>query len=285
MILVLENLHEIVDPKVLGDLDRFVGLLPESVRLVLTSRSDPPLTSLQQLQLRGELAQLRVAELAFTANELRLLTADLDEDSQLLIWERTEGWPALVQLMLLSVRTQSGVPLTPFEDDHVLAEYLFRELLRRQDPRVQDLMLVAGVPDMLPLDLAVQLTGMTDAGRVLDDLVAASGLVTRAPAPLDEQPWYRFHPLLRAYLRAELVRSDRQRGQEVHAGAARWFLDAGLPVEAVRHARAREDTLVLESVVAAAGFGLVNAGESILLLDALAGASGWAPSVPPGRTW
>ncbi len=108
LVLVLENLHELVDLKVLADLDRFVGLLPDSVKLVLTSRSDPPLTALQDLHLRGALAQLRVRDLAFTPGELRLLAPDLDEEKRQLIWDRTDGWPALVSLMLLSLRTHVG---------------------------------------------------------------------------------------------------------------------------------------------------------------------------------
>ena len=80
------------------------------MKLVLTSRSDPPLTALQDLHLRGELAQLRVRDLAFTPGELRLLAPDLDEEKRQLIWDRTDGWPALVSLMLLSLRTQSELP-------------------------------------------------------------------------------------------------------------------------------------------------------------------------------
>jgi LuxR family maltose regulon positive regulatory protein len=281
LVLVVENVHELVDPKLLADLDHFVGLLPDSMRLLLTSRSDPPLTALHDLHLQGLLAHLRLGDLAFTPGELELLAPDIGEDTRQLIWSRTDGWPALVKLMLLSLRSQAELPLTPFDDDYVMAEYLFRELLRRQDPEVQSLMLVGGVPDVLPLDLAVHLSGMTDAGRVLEGLVSASGLVTRTPAPLDEQPWYRFHPLLRAYLRAELVRTDRAGAHDVHARSASWFLDAGLPLEAIRHARASEESAVLERVVAASGLGLVNAGEASLLLDALAGATAWTPTPGP----
>ncbi|MET0837931.1 MAG: LuxR C-terminal-related transcriptional regulator [Marmoricola sp.] len=278
VVLVLENLHEIVDPRVLADLDRFVGLLPASCRLVLTSRSDPPLTSLQALHLRGELGQLRLADLAFTPDELRRLVPDVDEQARQLIWERTEGWPALVQLLLFSIRSRSEVPLSPLGGDPVLAEYLFQELLRRQDERVQGLMLAAGVPDLVPLDLVVELTGMTDAGSILDRLVAASGLVTHARVPGDSRPWYRFHPLLRSYLRAELTRTDRQRQLALHSRAATWYLEADLPLEAVRHARASEDVTVLEQVSAAVGLGLVNAGEASLLVDALGGTTRWSPA-------
>ena len=281
VVLVLENLHEVVDPKVLADLDHFVALLPMSCRLVLTSRSDPPLTSLQALQLRGGLGQLRVTDLAFTSDELRRLVPDVDDEARALIWERTEGWPALVQLLLLSIRSRSEVPLAPLGGDPVLAEYLFQELLRRQDQRVQDLMLAAGVPDLVPLDLAVELTGMTDAGSILDRLVAVSGLVTQAHVPGDERPWYRFHPLLRSYLRAELTRSDRQRQQELHSRAATWYLGADLPLDAVRHARASDDTAVLERVISAVGLGLVNAGEASLLVDALGGRTRRSPAAAP----
>jgi LuxR family maltose regulon positive regulatory protein len=284
LVLVVENVHELVDPRVLADLDLFVGLLPASVQLVLTSRADPPLTALHDLHLLGALAELRGRDLALTSDELRRLVPDVDGATRQLIMERTDGWPALVQLMLLSLRTHAELPLTPFEDDYVMAEYLFRELLRRQDESVQSLMLVAAVPDLLPLDLAVELSGMTDAGRVLDGLVATSGLVTRAATP-EEQPWYRFHPLLRSYLRAELLRSDGQGGREVQVRAALWFLAAGLPLEAVRHARASEAWDALDRVVASVGLGLVNAGEASLLLDALEAPGASATRAPDAGPW
>ena len=207
----MENLHEVVDAALLTDLDLWLGLVPTTTKVVLTSRSDPPLMSLQARKLRGAIDQLRASDLAFTPDELRLLAPEVDPDARRSMWRRTEGWPALVRLMLMAVRAAGDEPSPPTGEDPVLAEYLFTELFRKQTERIQSLMLVCGSLEIIPLDLAASISGMDDAGHVLEDLVTTSGLVTRVASPTGAGAWYRFHPLLRAYLQGELLRTDRQR--------------------------------------------------------------------------
>jgi LuxR family maltose regulon positive regulatory protein len=270
VVVVVENLHEVVDPAVLSDLDLWLGLLPGTVKVVLTSRSDPPLMSLQARRLRGTIDQLRAVDLAFTPDELRELAPDVDPTTRQAMWRRTEGWPALVRLMLLTARSSGDAQVRSGDDeDPVLAEYLFHELFRKQGARIQTLMLVCGALETIPLDLVASITSINEAGHVLEELVTTSGLVTRAPSPTGGPPWYRFHPLLRAYLRGELLRSDRELESAVHAAAAPWFCARGLNVEAVRHACAGTDESLRERVVAAAGLAMVNSGEASLLLTAL----------------
>jgi len=269
VVVVMENLHEVVDAALLSDLDLWLGLVPTTTKVVLTSRSDPPLMSLQARKLRGALDQLRASDLAFTPDELRLLAPEVDPDARRSLWRRTEGWPALVRLMLMAVRAAGAEPSLPTGEDPVLAEYLFTELFRKQTERIQSLMLVCGSLEIIPLDLAASISGMDDAGRVLEELVTTSGLVTRVASPTGDGAWYRFHPLLRAYLQGELLRTDRQRESTIRAEAASWFLETGLNVEAVAHARASADPEVQERIVAEVGIAMVNAGEASLLLTAL----------------
>ena len=240
-----------------------------TTKVVLTSRSDPPLMSLQGRKLRGTLDQLRASDLAFTPDELRVLAPDVAPDARRSMWHRTEGWPALVRLMLMAVRAAGDEASLPAGEDPVLAEYLFTELFRKQDEQIQSLMLVCGTLETIPLDLAASITGLDDAGRVLEELVTTSGLVTRVASPNGDQAWYRFHPLLRAYLRGELLRTDRQRESSIHTQAASWFLEMGLNAEAVGHACASADPAVREGIVADVGIAMVNAGEASLLLSAL----------------
>ena len=270
VVVVMENLHEVVDAALLTDLDLWLGLVPTTTKVVLTSRSDPPLMTLQARKLRGAIDQLRASDLAFTPDELRLLAPEVDPDARRSMWRRTEGWPALVRLMLMAVRAAGDEPSPPTTgEDPVLAEYLFTELFRKQTERIQSLMLVCGSLEIIPLDLAASLSGMDDAGHVLEDLVTTSGLVTRVASPTGAGAWYRFHPLLRAYLQGELLRTDRQRESVIHAEAASWFLGMGLNVEAVAHACASADPAVQEKIVADIGIAMVNAGEASLLLSAL----------------
>ncbi|MET0837139.1 MAG: LuxR C-terminal-related transcriptional regulator [Marmoricola sp.] len=270
VVVVVENLHEIVDPTLLRDLDLWLSLVPSTTKVVLTSRSDPPLMSLQERRLRGVVDQLRASDLAFTPDELHQLAPDVASDARRSMWSRTEGWPALIRLLLMAARTSEAEPVLPRDDeDPVLAEYLFRELFRKQDVKIQTLMLICGVLETIPLDLVASITTMNESGHVLETLVTTSGLVTRTASPIGGPSCYRFPPLLRAYLHGELVRTTHPLESAIHSAAAPWFRARGLNVEAIRHACAGADPTVREDVVAGAGMAMVNAGESSLLLSAL----------------
>ncbi len=269
LLLVLDNLHEVADPGLMRAVDGLLSRLPTSVKVVLISRADPPLGMLQRLKLSRRLGQLRAADLAFTAEETAAVSPDLDGRTQRLTWERTEGWPALVRLMGLAVGASREVGSYSTERDGALADYLFHELFDRQAPRVQHALMVCAVPDLVPLDLAVQLSGLPDAGWILEDVARRSGLITQGGHKDPRQAWYRFHPILRAYLRGELLRRDSDLEREMHLRAGAWLLAHDYPAEAVWHGALSGDVAFQERVVASTGARLVNSGEARLLLSRL----------------
>ena len=277
VVVVLDNLHELREPGSLRDLDWLLANLPGPARVVISSRADPPLEALQGLKINARLLQLRAADLAFTPEEVGRVCTGLSAQERDLVWERTEGWPALVRLMELAVGEAGGLDVDLVGSDATLADYLFQETFRRQRPDVQRTLMLCSVPEAVPLDLACRLTGLSHAGMVLDEVSRRSGLVSLSPQP-DAQPWYRFHPILRAYLHGELLRHDRRAEREAHRVAARWFIDADLGIEAVRHAVASGDTGLQEAVTASTGAALVNSGESELLLAVLG-----TPAAPRAR--
>ena len=63
--LILDDVHNLVDPQALEGLRTFIRVKPATVQLVLASRLDPPL-SLPRLRLTGRLWELRAAQLSFT---------------------------------------------------------------------------------------------------------------------------------------------------------------------------------------------------------------------------
>ena len=83
--------------------------LPASLRLVLASRTDPPLP-LARLRARGQLAELRAADLRFTAERggraaaARRRGATCPTRVVAALGERTEGWAAGLQLAALSLQ-------------------------------------------------------------------------------------------------------------------------------------------------------------------------------------
>ena len=95
LVLVLDDYHLVTEARCHRQLDSFLEHLPAEVHVVLATRVDPPL-QLARMRARGELAELRVAELRFTYDEaFRLLNASMGlqlttEDVERLA-ERTEG--------------------------------------------------------------------------------------------------------------------------------------------------------------------------------------------------
>jgi LuxR family transcriptional regulator, maltose regulon positive regulatory protein len=106
--LVLDDYHLIEARPVHESIGLLVGHLPPQLRLVIASRSDPPL-ALARLRARGQLAELRERDLRFTPREAtallgEVLGLELPAASAAALAARTEGWAAGLQLAGLSLR-------------------------------------------------------------------------------------------------------------------------------------------------------------------------------------
>jgi LuxR family maltose regulon positive regulatory protein len=107
-VLVLDDYHVISAPDVHEAVIFLLDHLPDLLHLVIATRSDPPL-SLPRLRARGQLTEVRAADLRFNTAEaqeflnqamgLELSPADIDA-----LDERTEGWVAGLQLAALSLQ-------------------------------------------------------------------------------------------------------------------------------------------------------------------------------------
>ena len=106
-LLVLDDYHLISAQQVHESLSFLVEHRPPGICVVLASRSDPPL-SLARLRARGQLTEIRVAELRFTPAEaaelLQHAASALPDASVAALAARTEGWAAGLQLAALSLR-------------------------------------------------------------------------------------------------------------------------------------------------------------------------------------
>src|SRR6266566_6610081 len=142
VVLVLDDYHLIDAQQVHAPLAFLLAHLPPGLRLVLASRSDPPLP-LARLRAGGQLAELRAAELRFTTEEAAVLlreatAADLPGPAAALT-ARTEGWAAGLQLAALSLRGQADPAgfVAAFSGSHrYVLDYLAEEVLERQSEQV-----------------------------------------------------------------------------------------------------------------------------------------------------
>src|SRR5215472_1465737 len=105
VLLILDDYHVIGAREVHASVDFLLEHRPETLRLIVASRSDPPL-ALARLRARGQLAEVRAAELRFTAGEAAALlrqVAAIPEQAipaaaAAALTARAEGWAAGLQL-------------------------------------------------------------------------------------------------------------------------------------------------------------------------------------------
>ena len=263
--LVIDDLHELNSPEALAQLSRLLTNLPRHAHAMLTTRHDLRL-GLHQLRLAGELAEIRAADLRFTERETReLLDASgiaLSEAGAALLQQRTEGWAAGLRLAALSLADHPDPERFVAEfsgSDRTVAEYLVAEMLVRQPPDVQDLLLRTCLLDRVNGELADLLTGRSGSERILLELADANAFVV----PLDpERTWFRYHHLFGDLLRLELRRTLPEEVPALHRRAAEWFTVQGQVVEAIRHTQAAGDWPDAARLLADHSFSLTLDGQT-----------------------
>ena len=237
VLLVLDNLHELRSAAVHEGLLGLIERPPKGLRIVATSREDPP-WPLDALRLTGALCEVRSEELAFRAHEAgaMLSTAGIELEPDVLaqLVGRTEGWAAALRLAALELaenRDPAGRVATFSGDDHSVAGYLLTEVLGRAAPPARDLLGKICVLDFVCADLADAVTGRNDGAARLAELQASNLFVHSMGRP---GRWYQLHRLVADLLRAQLT--DPRQRRDLHRRAAEWHREHGMPLEAVRYA-------------------------------------------------
>ena len=243
--LVLDDFHLVDGPAVREGVTFLVEHLPPRVHLVLTTRLDPDLP-LARWRARGELTEIRAADLRFTTEEAAtyLTTTTgrhLDPRDVEVLEERTEGWIAALQLAALSMRGDSDISgfIARFAGtDRFVVDYLVEEVLHQQPDSVRSFLLQTAVLDRLTGPLCDAVTGRDDGSAALRELERANLFLV----PLDdERRWYRYHHLFADVLRARLLGEQPELVPQLHERASRWCERHELTEDAVRHALAAAD--------------------------------------------
>ncbi|WP_222195893.1 LuxR family transcriptional regulator [Modestobacter italicus] len=233
VVLVLDDVHEVTDRQVTEGLEFLVDHLPPALHLVLGSRAEPPV-GLPRLRARGQLAEVRAADLRFRGTEARALLSGLVHGvphpattDRLLA--RTEGWAAGLVLGGLALRARAGgrpgPPGPPGEQAAV--EYLTAEVLAQLPGSDRDLLACAAALDRVSGPLCDAVLERTRSGAALAALERRG-----VPVTATGSGWHRVHPVFGAAVLGELDRPDRV--CDLRRRAADWLLAGGLVEEAVR---------------------------------------------------
>jgi LuxR family maltose regulon positive regulatory protein len=244
VVLVLDDYHVIRAPDIHEAMTFLVDHLPPALRLVIATRADPPLP-LARLRARGELAEVRAADLRFTDQETAAyfdaMGLHLSAGEVSTLEGRTEGWVAALQLAALSLQGREDAAgfIEGFAgDDRHVVDYLVEEVVHRQTEEVRDFLLRTSVLGRLSGSLTDAVTGRTDGRAMLETLDRDNLFLV----PLDDQRrWYRYHHLFADMLQARLLHESPGEVAELHRRASAWHEQDGDTTAAIDHALAAGD--------------------------------------------
>ncbi|GGS39854.1 LuxR C-terminal-related transcriptional regulator [Streptomyces violaceus] len=241
-VVVLDEFDRVTSPEIAEQLQFVLHHAGRGMRLVLVSRTEP-LLPLHRYRASGEITEIRNAELAFTSEEAHELLSrhglHLRADAVRALVERTQGWAAGLRLCALAARqgTDPDAYLKQFEADHsTVADFLLAEVLDRQAPGTQDLLLRISVLDRCCPDLVNALTLRTDAEPILAALQRENAFVHYLG-----HSWYSLHPLFAEILRAHLGERFPGLEPELRSRAARWLRRSGALPDALVQGAAADD--------------------------------------------
>ena len=238
--LVLDDYHLVTAEPVHRIVAYLLRHLPGTCRLVVVSRSDPPLP-LARLRAEQRLVELRAGELRLTEAEtgalLRLLLgATPAAEVVAALHQQTEGWAIALQLAALAHMEGHTPRRAQTTSARQIAEYLADEVFDRQPAAVRRALLALAVPERFCAELGAALLGapgeLAEAEGLLEQLVRANLFLIA----LDhEGRWYRFHHLFRDLLLRRLRLAEGPEAlRTLRLRAAGWLAEAGLVEEAVR---------------------------------------------------
>lgn len=245
MVLILDDYHVIHSRAVQEGMDFFVQNLPPQLHLMIACRADPALP-LARLRGRGDLVELRAADLRFTEGETAeylngVMGLALDADCVEALDGRTEGWIAALQLAALTLqgRNDAAAFIAEFTgDDRFVVDYLAEEVLGGLPADVRGFLLDTSILERLGGPLCDAVTGRTGGQAMLEGLERGNVFVT----PLDgRRSWYRYHQLFADVLLARLTGEQPDRVPELHRRASAWLEQHGWPRAAIHHALAAKD--------------------------------------------
>jgi LuxR family maltose regulon positive regulatory protein len=285
---VLDDYQFIRSQDVHGAVAFLLEHCPNTLHLVIATRSDPPLP-VTRLRARGQVVELRAAELRFTEPEAAQFLNDvmglsLDAEAVATIEERTEGWIAGLQMAALSMRDRDDVAgfIEGFSGTHrYILDYLLEEVLAGQAPEIQHFLLNTSILERLTAPLCDAVVHTLERSNV--STLAPPEVGEKSPSPGkrsneileyleranlflvpldDERIWYRYHHLFADLLRTQLLKSLGDQGVALlHLRASEWYEQNGLILEAIHHASKASDDEKVERLIKQNYLEMMNRGE------------------------
>ena len=222
--LVLDNYHEVSPQSAFHSaILNAVSELPPHGCIFVISRSEPP-ASMVRLRANQAMQMLGWNDLRLQRQEsdaiVKLWGANIDDAGLGQIYEKTQGWPAGLILMLdQATATGTTAALPVASAPQLIFDYLAGEVFQKFDDATRQLLLMTAFLTQVTESMAVELSGDPAAGDILSRLHRGNYYVSMKSGPTG--PVYAYHPLFQEFLvtRArETIRGSK--GQQLRRQSA-----------------------------------------------------------------
>ena len=292
--LVLDDYHLITTEQIHQALSFLLEHMPPSMHLVVITRYEPPLP-LARLRVRGQIVEIRDADLRFTLEEVgRFLTevmqVPLASTQVEALARRTEGWIVGLQLAALAMRNRADLSefvATFTGSNRYIIDYLLEEVVGSQAADIQTFLLSTAILSRLCAPLCASVlwgdqeqqegerrqenaTPGADARRHCQQILEYLEHANLFLIPLDhERLWYRYHHLFAEALRGRLSQAQPSQAAELHRRASAWFEQKGFLTEAIEHALAAKDVARTARLIEQAAYAAMASARQATLLRRL----------------
>lgn len=201
--------------------------LPDHVRLVLISRTDPPL-KLSNLRVRRQILEIHESDLVFSLDETAALFSRVHHQAPgaktlSVLHDQTGGWAAGLILFGASLEKQGsalpcpGIMDTGVSKDHMF-DFLEENLFETQPPDMQQFMVRTALMDHMDTSVCDRIFGQKDSKSRFGQMMAAHLMVF----PLDEDKTvFHYHHLFRNFLLKKLYQTHTKAEiKQFHLGIA-----------------------------------------------------------------
>lgn len=235
--LIVDDFHTI-DPAGQNFIQILIRAETNNLHLVIGSRDSPSLP-LNKLRLANQVNDFSLSDLRFSEEEASLLFQGKLPQSHIKTYlDRTEGWIAALHLLRQSGELNPNFSST-FDQVSDFASYLNEQYFARLEEDNQDLLMHIAHVSRVDGDLANYLTGRDDCWTRLEELATYQALIFQEVE--DERTTFRFHQLLRDFLRGRQERLGKEKLIELFRRTAQWFDQNDDLFHAMHHACAAGD--------------------------------------------
>ena len=235
----IDEIEIINNNLILKFLENLLDFLPPNLQLIVSTRRILKI-NLGKLRIKREVLDFYFNDLRFTYEECKVflnkhLSYNLDDVEIDLLNEKTEGWPAAVQLASLAIREQKNKIsfLKSFSTiNNELSDFLAEEILDIMDKNDKDFLLKISLLDQIDHEICEYITGDKNAKEILYKLYKDNYFLI----PIDlNKIKFKLHALFKDFLKNKIHESVKFDVNVLNAKIAEWYLDKKNITLAINH--------------------------------------------------